>query len=265
MNLKFLGQKKENSKIDEIINFLSYLKDDQVFIYKGLLVNLIATVDYDKENILLKIIELQEGFEIKEIYYCFDEFRKDFRLQEKYSIIYCDPPWKFKNHTTGGQMIGGASYHYNTETIKNLKKMDINSITEKDCVLFMWWVASQPKEAIELVEEWGFEIKTMTAFNWVKTTKTGKLFFGMGFWTRAGSENCLIAIKGKPKKISSSIRSVHLLINEKHSKKPQLFRDLIVQMFGNLKKLEMFAREKSEGWDVFGNQIENSIKIKLKL
>lgn len=182
-------------------------------------------------------------------------------MAKKYQIIYADPPWSFSNKNTGGGLKSGASAHYNTMRIEDICKIPINEIADDNCVLFMWWVASQPKEAIQLAESWGFKVKNMTGFNWVKTTALGKLFFGMGFWTRAGSEMCLIAVKGKPKRISGAIRSVVMAENKKHSQKPQIFRDEIIKLMGDLPRVELFARNKTEGWDVFGNQVENGINI----
>jgi N6-adenosine-specific RNA methylase IME4 len=123
----------------------------------------------------------------------------------------------------------------------------------------MWWVASQPVEALRVVESWGFKLKTMTGFNWVKTTKHGKLDFGMGFYTRGGSEMCLIATKGKPKRINAGVRSVVLNENTQHSKKPDIFRNEIIKLMGDVPRIELFAREQKEGWDVFGNEVENTI------
>ena len=188
---------------------------------------------------------------------------------EKFKIIYVDPPWSFNNKNTGGNMISGADAHYNTMNHKDICNLPINELADDNCVLFMWWVASQPLEALKVVESWGFTLKTMSGFNWVKTTKHGKLGFGMGFWTRAGSELCLIAVKGKSKRINAGIRSVELADidetifaeNEKHSKKPDIFRDRIVELMGDLPRIELFARQQSEGWSVFGNEVENSISL----
>lgn len=174
---------------------------------------------------------------------------------KKYNIIYADPPWSFSNKNTGGSMSSGASSKYNTMTINELKKLDVSSITEKNCVLFMWWVGSQPEVAIELAKSWGFTIKTMTGFNWIKTTKLGKLFFGMGFWTRAGSECCLIATKGKIRPINRGIRSVTKAMNEEHSKKPDLFANNIIELCGDLPRIELFARDTKPGWDSWGNEV----------
>lgn len=180
---------------------------------------------------------------------------------KKYSIIYADPPWSFNNKKTGGSLKSGASTHYDTMSIDEICKLPINKIADENCILFMWWVASQPKEAIKLVESWGFTIKTMSAFNWIKTTKKNKLDFGMGFWTRAGSELCLIAVKGKPKRINAGVRSVVMSQKSLHSKKPDIFRSEIVKLMGDIPRVELFARNESEGWDVFGNEVENSIKL----
>jgi len=179
----------------------------------------------------------------------------------KHNIIYADPPWSFRNKNTGGYMKSGAKSHYKTMSLKEMKELDIQSISEDDCVLFMWWVGSQPQEALDLLSAWGFKLKTMTGFNWVKTTKLGKLFFGMGFWTRAGSECCLIATKGKPKPINRGIRSVIISENKRHSEKPKEIRDRIVALCGDVPRIELFARDTCEGWNCWGNEIETDINL----
>ncbi len=171
----------------------------------------------------------------------------------KYQIIYADPPWSFNNKNTGGSMISGASAKYNTMTLAQMKEMELD--TDDNCILFMWWVGSQPQEALDLCKAWGFTLKTMTGFVWVKKTKLWKMFFGMGFWTRAGSECCLIATKGKVKPISHSIRSVIEAVNEQHSKKPNIFADKIVELCGDLPRIELFARDRKKGWDALGDEL----------
>ena len=184
---------------------------------------------------------------------------------KKYEIIYCDPPWQFNNKKTGGSMKSGAAHHYLTTGIEGLKALDVNNIAADNCTLIMWWVGSMPQEAIDLVNSWGFTIKNMNGFVWNKLTVKNKPFFGMGFRTRAGSESAIIAIKGKPKVLSHSVRAVHSFVVSKHSKKPIEFRNLIVELCGDVPRLEMFARESAEGWDVFGNGAPNSIDINNKV
>ena len=180
---------------------------------------------------------------------------------KKYEIVYADPPWDFKNKKTGGDMSSGASSHYITTDIESLKKLDVNSICAENCTLIMWYVGSMPQEAIDLVRAWGFTIKNMNGFVWRKLTAKGNPFFGMGFRTRAGSESAIIGIKGKPKVYSHAVRAVHSYPILKHSEKPSQFREHIVELCGELPRLEMFARDSPEGWDVFGNEVTNSINI----
>lgn len=177
----------------------------------------------------------------------------------KYNIIYADPPWRFSNANTGGSMKSGADAHYPTMSIEEICKLPVSQLADDNCVLFMWWVASQPLEALKVVEAWGFTLKTMSGFNWVKTTVNGKLDFGMGFWTRAGSELCLIATKGKPKRLSGSVRSVEIAQRGKHSEKPDVFRQRIIELCGDLPRVELFARTNPPGWAIFGNEVDQSI------
>ena len=188
---------------------------------------------------------------------------------KKYSIIYADPAWDFKNKKTGGSMKSGAASKYLTTGIQGLKNIPVKDITADDAILFMWWVGAMPQEAIDLVHSWGFTVKNMNGFVWNKLTQKNKPFFGMGFYTRAGSESVIIATKGKFKPVSKSIRAVFNAESqvqfeakvEKHSKKPVQVRDLIIDLCGDLPRLEMFARESAPGWDVFGDQAPDSIEI----
>jgi N6-adenosine-specific RNA methylase IME4 len=189
-------------------------------------------------------------------------------MNKKYNILYADPPWSFNNKNTGGSMKSGANAQYFTMSLDEMKDLDIDSIIDEDCILFMWWVGSQPLEALELMDSWGFTLKTMTGFTWVKKTKNWKNWFGMGFWTRQGTENCLLAIRGNPKRISASIRAVLEdfdtsieAVCEKHSKKPKIFADMIVELCGDIPRLEMFARDKKEGWHIWGNELKNDIEF----
>jgi N6-adenosine-specific RNA methylase IME4 len=180
---------------------------------------------------------------------------------KKYNIIYADPPWLFSNKKTGGKMKSGAQHHYKVMSISDLKELPIKRLADDNCVLVMWWVGSQPQEAIDLVKAWGFTIKNMNGFVWVKLTKKLLKFFGMGFYTRAGSESAIIAIKGKPSIESHSVRAVREAVIEAHSKKPDAFRDDIVELCGDLPRIELFARQKTNGWDSHGYEIESDISI----
>ena len=183
---------------------------------------------------------------------------------KKYNIIYADPPWQYKVWSKKGNGRSAES-HYNTLGIKEIVNMKdfIKDISADDCVLFIWITYPCLKEAIQVIEEWGFTYKTC-GFAWVKRNKkANSWFWGMGYWTRANSELCLIATKGKIKRIS---RKVHQIIDtpiEEHSKKPAIVRDRIVELMGNLPKIELFAREKADGWDVWGNEVNSDVNFQI--
>ncbi len=183
---------------------------------------------------------------------------------KKYNIIYADPPWKYKVWSKKGNGRSAES-HYKTLALKDIINMKdfINDISANNCVLFIWITYPCLKEAINVIEEWGFTYKTC-GFAWVKRNiKANSWFWGMGYWTRANSELCLIATKGKIKRIS---RKVHQIIEtpiEEHSKKPAIVRDKIVELMGDLPRIELFAREKTDGWDVWGNEVDSNINFQI--
>ena len=170
---------------------------------------------------------------------------------KKYNIIYADPPWSYDDKTCSGTAVN----HYSVMSVEELKKMKINSISNDDCILFMWATYPKLREALEVINAWGFKYKTV-GFNWVKTNKkNGKYFFGIGYYTKSNAEICLIATKGKPKPISNYVSSVIVSPRREHSRKPDEVRDKIVELMGNLPRIELFARQKVDGWDCWGNEV----------
>lgn len=107
-----------------------------------------------------------------------------------------------------------------------------------------------------MIDAWGFTYKTI-GFQWVKLNKSGKgYFFGLGRWTRGNTEPCLIAVRGKPHRISSSVSQLVFDPLRKHSQKPDVIRDKIKELMGMESScIELFARNKTDGWDVWGNEI----------
>ena len=181
---------------------------------------------------------------------------------EKYQIIYADPPWKYNsraNHKT--RFRGGACGHYNLMTMDEIKALPIPEMTDKNCVLFLWTTFPYLDKQIELFEHWGFKYKTV-GFTWIKTNKkNGKPFFGVGYYAKSNAEVCLLGIKGKMKPVSNKISSVVISPREEHSKKPDEIREKIVELFGDLSRIELFARQKIKGWDVWGNEVKSDIEI----
>jgi|TARA_R110002051_G_C8722507_1_gene496885 N6-adenosine-specific RNA methylase IME4 len=171
---------------------------------------------------------------------------------KKYQIIYADPPWAYRDKAKAGKR--GVGYKYDIMPIEDVKNLQVEKLSNDDCVLFMWITFPHLDECLSVVNSWGFKYKTV-AFTWVKKYKNGDNFMGMGNWTRANAEICIIATKGKPKRIDAGVRQIVESIPERHSKKPDIVRDKIVKLLGDLPRIELFAREKVAGWDSWGNEI----------
>lgn len=181
---------------------------------------------------------------------------------KKYQIIYVDPPWKYNsraNHKT--RFRGGACGHYPLMTMEQIKSLPIQNISDKNCVLFLWTTFPYLEEQIKLFKHWGFKYKTL-GFSWIKTNqKNNKPFFGVGYYAKSNCEVCLMGIKGQLKPVSNKISSVIISPRREHSRKPDEVRCKIVELFGNLPRIELFAREKVEGWDVWGDEVESDIDL----
>ena len=176
---------------------------------------------------------------------------------KKYGIIYADPPWRYQMSRGSGV----AENHYPTMSLVEICTLPIADIAAKDCVLFLWATFPQLKEALRVIDPWGFRYKTL-AFLWLKQNrKADTWFYGMGFWTRSNAEVCLLATRGHPKRQSTRIHQFVISHIEEHSKKPAVVRDKIVQLVGDLPRVELFARQKTPGWDVWGNEVENDIAL----
>ena len=170
-------------------------------------------------------------------------------------IIYADPPW---NYTPCGHSIPHRSKKgqpYIAMRMIDIYDLELPELAD-DCVLFMWATAPLMPEAIHTIKSWGFEYKTI-AFTWIKKNKkaTDTNFWGMGSWTRSNPEFCLIGTRGKPKAVSHSVHSVIEAPLQEHSKKPDIVRDKIVELCGDKKRIELFARDKFEGWESWGDQL----------
>lgn len=177
----------------------------------------------------------------------------------KYGIILADPPWSYRDKCNAGKR--GACHHYNVMDLSDIKALPVPEIAADDCLLAMWWVPPMPMEALAVVEAWGFRLTTMKGFTWHKQTKHGKSHFGMGHWTRANTEDCLFAVRGKPKRVCAGVRQFIDAPIGIHSQKPSEARDRLVTLMGDIPRLEMFARSSAPGWDVWGDQAPGSIAL----
>jgi N6-adenosine-specific RNA methylase IME4 len=176
--------------------------------------------------------------------------------QMKFKCIYADPPWQYKVYSKKGQG-RSAENHYPTMSKEDIFSLPVSEIADEDCILFLWVTFPCLLDGLEAIKQWGFKYKTL-GFCWVKRCKkqTSKWFWGLGFWTRANPEICIIATKGNPKRVSKSVHSVVDTPIEYHSKKPDIVRERIVQLIGDIPRIELFAREQSNGWVCVGNEVD---------
>ena len=173
---------------------------------------------------------------------------------QKYQVIYADPPWDYQQC----RLSGSAKKHYPTMRIEKLCALPVAEIADRDCALFLWATFPQLPEALRLIKAWGFVYKTV-AFVWLKQNRKALTwFYGLGFWTRSNAEICLLATKGHPKRQSAGIHQLVISPVERHSKKPDEVREKIVELMGDVPRIELFARQQTPGWDVWGNEVENS-------
>jgi len=187
---------------------------------------------------------------------------------KKYQIIYADPPWRFKNWSMKELAVRGEKWArkngrspYDVMDNQDIYNLPIEKLADKNCILFLWATYPKLQEALETIKAWGFIYKTV-AFTWVKQNKVSDGWhFGLGYWTRGNPEICLLATKGKPKRQSKCVANLTISHLREHSRKPDCIRNKIIDLVGDLPRIELFAREKTEGWDVFGNEVEGSTTI----
>lgn len=177
-------------------------------------------------------------------------------MRRRYAVIYADPPWRYRNKRLGH---GGAEDHYPTMALDEIKVLPVPAAP--DCALFLWATMPLLQQAFEVIDAWGFTYKT-TAFCWVKENKSGIGYVtGLGYWTRSNAEVCLLATRGRLQPVSHRVHSVVLAPRGRHSEKPAEVRSRIVELMGNVPRLEMFARTRAPGWDAWGNEVAGSIEL----
>lgn len=131
--------------------------------------------------------------------------------------------------------------------IDEIKALPVGKLAAVDCALFLWITFPCIYEALDILNAWGFVYKTV-AFVWVKQNRQSNgLFWGMGYWTRANAEFCILAIRGRPRRKSAGVHQVILSHVEVHSKKPDEVRERIVTLMGDLPRIELFARQQTPG------------------
>ena len=174
-----------------------------------------------------------------------------------YDIIYADPPWAYRNKKTGGSMVSGAEAKYPTMSVDEISALPIKDIASKNSVLFMWATVPLMPEAFQVMKAWGYKYKTM--ITWRKI-----MSLGMGYWFRGQCEHLLLGVRGQVKAFRLQEPNFIQAKVLAHSEKPEEFRQLIERATSKMPSrnaVELFARRSVAGWDVFGNQVEGSIRL----
>ena len=179
-----------------------------------------------------------------------------YNTDKKYNIIYADPHWSYNVASGKGTSRGVAERYYNTMKLEDICNLPVGNLCD-NAVLFMWATFPNLPQALKVIENWGFKYKTV-AFNWTKIyPKSGNPIMGCGYWTRANGEICLLATKGKdyPRRINAGVQQAIIEPKREHSRKPDVARKRIVELLGDIPRIELFARQTVEGWDCWGNEV----------
>jgi len=212
-----------------------------------------------------KITDVKSG---KEVISPLDTLVMQLGHGKKYNIIYADPPWKYNSRGMYQETYPkrkqtrkpqNVSEKYNTLTTKEIGELNVRQIAEPNAALFMWTTDSHLEEALAVIKLWGFKYRSI-AFIWVKRSSRGKLCANVGAWTMKNAEICLIATKGNmaKHKIANNVYQIIDAERTEHSRKPDEARARIEKIFGNLPRIELFARRKTDGWDAWGDQVPQS-------
>lgn len=169
-----------------------------------------------------------------------------------YSIVYADPPWSYRDKGCEG----AAARRYALMDNAAIAALPVQRLAADDAVLFLWATYPLLPQALEVMRGWGFAYKNV-AFQWVKTNpKSGTPFYGLGHWTRGNTEACLLGVRGKPRRVAANVFQIIHSPIRRHSAKPPEARERIVQLMGDLPRVELFARERAEGWDSTGLDLD---------
>lgn len=182
----------------------------------------------------------------------------------KYSIIYADPPWSFDTRSDKGKD-RSAENHYPVMSIADICALPVADIAAEDSVLFLWVNGPRLFQAQDVINAWGFTFKAHV-FTWVKQNKSGIGFpIACGYWTRANPEMCLLATRGRgTRRIDAGIPNLIISPRREHSRKPDEIRERIVRLVGDLPRIELFARQRTPGWQIWGDQAPQGSDIVLK-
>jgi N6-adenosine-specific RNA methylase IME4 len=190
-----------------------------------------------------------------------------------FGAILADPPWHWKSW---GVPVWNGEYRkdgtkiksppreidYPTMSMDEIANLEVGKLAAEDCILFIWSIWALLPQALEVTKRWGFIYKTC-AFDWMKAhagqldmlREDGDVQMGMGYWTRANTEPCLLATRGKPKRLNADVRQGIIEPRREHSRKPDCVHERIERLVAG-PYLELFARQRRPGWTCWGNETD---------
>lgn len=180
-------------------------------------------------------------------------------MSGRFAVVLADPPWSYRD----AKPRGGAEHHYRTMSLADLCAFPVQKLAADDCALFLWGTYPTLPDMLTVGAAWGFKYKSI-AFQWVKRyTRSGEPFFGLGRWTRGNTEGCFLFTRGKPHRVHNGVSQLIDTVEPeildapitRHSAKPPEVRDRIVQLMGDVPRIELFARERCPGWEAYGNEL----------
>jgi N6-adenosine-specific RNA methylase IME4 len=184
-----------------------------------------------------------------------------------FGVVYADPPWSYKTWSAKGTG-RSAEQHYSVMSVEDIMALPVGELAKPDCVLFMWATWPTIQDAFRVIEAWGFTYKTC-AFDWMKAdVSTIDLFpdpkdasISLGHWTRSNSEPCLLATKGKPKRLDAGVKMGIIEPRREHSRKPSVVYDRIERLVAG-PYCEIFSRTTRPGWSCWGKEVGKFVSEK---
>lgn len=178
-----------------------------------------------------------------------------------YGVVLAGPPWRFQTYSSKGWNRSNVRHYPILETA-DIVALPVKPLAADDCCLFLWTSDPLLPEALEVIRAWGFEYKTV-GFYWVKSRFDQPSLFplpfrptlGLGYWTRANPEMCLLATRGNPKRKAADVRRLIVAPRREHSRKPDQVNGEIERLVPG-PYLELFARRRATGWDTWGDEVE---------
>ena len=180
----------------------------------------------------------------------------------RYDVIYADPPWPYYGDPAKDQ---AAGKHYPLMSVAAIAALPVGQIAARPAALFLWATSPRLPEALEVMAAWGFAYRGI-AYVWVKTTKDGRIISGQGIrptFVKATTEYVLVGstcARGRPiPLLTEGQGQVVLAPRGRHSEKPAVIRDRIVELLGDRPRIELFARTRVAGWDAWGNELDGPL------